>query len=78
MSLECKQILSCMEMSSTTLLPTSSMFAQCEYLDISILMTCTDLDVDSIGYMVMLYPSCVLISHIGPSRWLPTCEVSHA
>ncbi|OOQ86717.1 major facilitator superfamily transporter [Penicillium brasilianum] len=29
----------------------------------------------NIGYMVMLYPSCVLISHIGPSRWLPTCEV---
>ncbi|KAJ5389879.1 Major facilitator superfamily domain general substrate transporter [Penicillium cataractarum] len=29
----------------------------------------------NIGYMLMLYPSCVLISHIGPSRWLPTCEV---
>lgn len=28
-----------------------------------------------IGYMVMLYPSCILISHIGPSKWLPSCEV---
>lgn len=26
--------------------------------------------------MIMLYPSCIIISHIGPSVWLPTCEVS--
>lgn len=26
--------------------------------------------------MIMLYPSCIIISHIGPSIWLPTCEVS--
>jgi hypothetical protein len=39
--------------------------------------TFTDLVLDSIGYMVMLYPSCVLISHIGPSKWLPACEVSY-
>lgn len=25
--------------------------------------------------MVMLYPSCILISYIGPSQWLPTAEV---
>ncbi|QQK40560.1 Sucrose/H+ symporter, plant [Penicillium digitatum] len=29
----------------------------------------------NIGYMIMLYPSCIIISHIGPSIWLPTCEV---
>ncbi|PWY92329.1 MFS general substrate transporter [Aspergillus heteromorphus CBS 117.55] len=29
----------------------------------------------NIGYMVMLYPSCVIISHVGPSVWLPTCEI---
>ncbi|KAJ5783421.1 uncharacterized protein N7518_009098 [Penicillium psychrosexuale] len=29
----------------------------------------------NIGYMVMLYPSCIIISHIGPSVWLPACEV---
>ncbi|RAH67697.1 MFS general substrate transporter [Aspergillus aculeatinus CBS 121060] len=29
----------------------------------------------NIGYMVMLYPSCIIISHIGPAIWLPTCEV---
>ncbi|KAL4946313.1 hypothetical protein BDV06DRAFT_234655 [Aspergillus oleicola] len=29
----------------------------------------------NIGYMVMLFPSCILISYIGPSIWLPTCEV---
>ncbi|PWY67123.1 MFS general substrate transporter [Aspergillus sclerotioniger CBS 115572] len=29
----------------------------------------------NIGYMVMLYPSCIIISHVGPSVWLPTCEV---
>ena len=23
----------------------------------------------------MLYPSCVIISHVGPSYWLPFCEV---
>ncbi|KAL1408544.1 hypothetical protein Q8F55_005356 [Vanrija albida] len=27
------------------------------------------------GYIVMLYPSCVLISHVGPSIWLPGCEL---
>jgi ACS family pantothenate transporter-like MFS transporter len=30
----------------------------------------------SIGYMIMLYPSCIIISHIGPSVWLPAMEVS--
>ncbi|RDW87228.1 MFS transporter-15 [Coleophoma crateriformis] len=29
----------------------------------------------NIGYMVMLYPSCIIVSHIGPSNWLPTCEI---
>jgi hypothetical protein len=29
----------------------------------------------NIGYMVMLYPSCIIISHIGPAKWLPACEV---
>ncbi|KAF3008528.1 hypothetical protein E8E13_006219 [Curvularia kusanoi] len=29
----------------------------------------------NIGYMVMLYPSCIIVSHIGPSKWLPTCEL---
>ncbi|CAH0019634.1 unnamed protein product [Clonostachys rhizophaga] len=29
----------------------------------------------SIGYMIMLFPSCILISHIGPAIWLPSCEV---
>ncbi|PYH91853.1 MFS general substrate transporter [Aspergillus ellipticus CBS 707.79] len=28
-----------------------------------------------IGYMIMLYPSCIIISHVGPSIWLPTCEI---
>lgn len=23
----------------------------------------------------MLFPSCIIVSHIGPGRWLPTCEV---
>ncbi|KAM5360956.1 hypothetical protein ACJZ2D_013410 [Fusarium nematophilum] len=32
----------------------------------------------NIGYMVMLYPSRIIISHIGPSVWLPMCEVSYA
>ncbi|TXT10872.1 hypothetical protein VHUM_02377 [Vanrija humicola] len=27
------------------------------------------------GYIVMLYPSCILISHVGPSVWLPGCEL---
>ena len=30
----------------------------------------------NIGYMVMLYPSCIIISHLGPEKWLPGCEVS--
>ncbi|RAK95822.1 MFS general substrate transporter [Aspergillus ibericus CBS 121593] len=29
----------------------------------------------NIGYMIMLYPSCIIISHVGPSVWLPACEV---
>lgn len=29
----------------------------------------------NIGYIVMLYPSCIIISHIGPEKWLPVCEV---
>ncbi|KJR86226.1 uncharacterized protein SPSK_02262 [Sporothrix schenckii 1099-18] len=29
----------------------------------------------NIGYMVMLYPSCIIVSHFGPHRWLPACEV---
>ena len=29
----------------------------------------------SIGYIIMLWPSCIIISHIGPSKWLPACEV---
>ncbi|KAL4966731.1 major facilitator superfamily domain-containing protein [Aspergillus stella-maris] len=29
----------------------------------------------NIGYMIMLFPSCILISYIGPSVWLPSCEV---
>ncbi|KAJ5312794.1 hypothetical protein N7508_003624 [Penicillium antarcticum] len=31
----------------------------------------------NIGYMIMLYPSCIIISHAGPSIWLPACEVIH-
>jgi len=30
----------------------------------------------SAGYIIMLYPSCIIISHFGPGKWLPTCEVS--
>ncbi|KAH7118712.1 major facilitator superfamily transporter [Dendryphion nanum] len=29
----------------------------------------------NIGYMIMLYPSCIIISHFGPSVWLPGCEL---
>ncbi|KAF2801151.1 major facilitator superfamily transporter [Melanomma pulvis-pyrius CBS 109.77] len=29
----------------------------------------------NIGYMIMLYPSCIVISHFGPSTWLPACEL---
>ncbi|KAL3481043.1 major facilitator superfamily domain-containing protein [Aspergillus californicus] len=29
----------------------------------------------NIGYMIMLFPSCILVSYIGPSVWLPACEV---
>ncbi|CAG9950431.1 unnamed protein product [Clonostachys rosea f. rosea IK726] len=29
----------------------------------------------NIGYMIMLFPSCILISHIGPAIWLPSCEL---
>ncbi|EXJ81390.1 hypothetical protein A1O3_07681 [Capronia epimyces CBS 606.96] len=29
----------------------------------------------NIGYMVMLYPSCITVSYFGPSVWLPSCEV---
>ncbi|RAL14865.1 uncharacterized protein BO97DRAFT_432559 [Aspergillus homomorphus CBS 101889] len=28
----------------------------------------------NIGYIVMLYPSCIIISHVEPAIWLPTCE----
>ncbi|WWC69766.1 uncharacterized protein I206_103709 [Kwoniella pini CBS 10737] len=27
------------------------------------------------GYIIMLWPSCILVSRIGPSKWLPFCEV---
>ncbi|KAE9984846.1 hypothetical protein EG328_008248 [Venturia inaequalis] len=30
----------------------------------------------NIGYIVMLYISCFTISHIGPSVWLPSCELA--
>lgn len=29
----------------------------------------------SIGYIVMLYISCFVVSHIGPGIWLPACEL---
>ncbi|KAF2438210.1 MFS general substrate transporter [Karstenula rhodostoma CBS 690.94] len=29
----------------------------------------------NIGYMVMLYPSCIIVSHFGPSKFLPGCEL---
>ncbi|KAF2628262.1 hypothetical protein BU25DRAFT_458103 [Macroventuria anomochaeta] len=29
----------------------------------------------NIGYMIMLYPSCIIVFHFGPSKWLPTCEL---
>ncbi|KAI5359983.1 putative major facilitator superfamily, MFS transporter superfamily [Septoria linicola] len=29
----------------------------------------------NIGYMIMLYPSCIIIPHFGPHKWLPACEV---
>lgn len=29
----------------------------------------------NVGYLVMLYPSIIIVSYIGPSYWLPTCEV---
>lgn len=44
-------------------------------LNASVAQNC-DIDLDSIGYMIMLYPSCIIVSHVGPSIWLPTCEVS--
>jgi ACS family pantothenate transporter-like MFS transporter len=31
--------------------------------------------IHSIGYIVMLYISCFIISHIDPSIWLPSCEL---
>ncbi|CAG8110034.1 unnamed protein product [Penicillium salamii] len=43
-------------------------------LNASVAQNC-DIDLDSIGYMIMLYPSCIIVSHVGPSIWLPTCEV---
>ncbi|KAF2009144.1 MFS general substrate transporter [Aaosphaeria arxii CBS 175.79] len=30
----------------------------------------------NIGYMVMLYPSCIIVSHYGPHIWLPACELA--
>lgn len=29
----------------------------------------------NIGYMIMLYPSCIIVSHFGPAQWLPGCEL---
>jgi len=29
----------------------------------------------SAGYIIMLFPSCVIVSHYGPGKWLPTCEL---
>ncbi|GAD96129.1 hypothetical protein NECHADRAFT_87447, partial [Paecilomyces variotii No. 5] len=29
----------------------------------------------NIGYMIMLYPSCIITSYVGPSVWLPLSEV---
>ncbi|KKY36927.1 putative major facilitator superfamily transporter [Diaporthe ampelina] len=29
----------------------------------------------NVGYIIMLWPSCVIVSHIGPSKWLPACEL---
>src|SRR3954447_8943177 len=57
-----------MEMSLTTLRLSSSTLPLFHYTDLT--------DTNSIGYMIMLYPSCIIISHIGPSIWLPACEVS--
>lgn len=74
MSLECRKTWNCMGMSWIILPPFSSMLVSSRHLATSIRITFTN--EDSIGYMVMLYPSCILISHIGPSRWLPTCEAS--
>lgn len=64
-----KKISRSMEMSSTTLPPFSSTFLP-SLRCVAILISA------SIGYMIMLYPSCIIISHFGPSKWLPACEVS--
>lgn len=66
---EWKPIWNFMEMSWITL-PLSSSKSSV------LLLWSTLIDNNSIGYMIMLYPSCIIISHIGPSIWLPTCEVS--
>ena len=29
----------------------------------------------NVGYLVMLYPSTIIVSYVGPSFWLPTCEI---
>lgn len=29
----------------------------------------------NVGYLVMLYPSTIIVSYVGPAHWLPTCEV---
>ncbi|KAL1852413.1 hypothetical protein Daus18300_012172 [Diaporthe australafricana] len=29
----------------------------------------------NVGYIIMLWPSCIIVSHIGPSQWLPACEI---
>lgn len=63
-----KQTSNSMEMSSIILRLSSSTFSLVPSRGILI-------NRDSIGYMIMLYPSCIIVSHVGPSIWLPTCEV---
>ncbi|KAH8898083.1 MFS general substrate transporter [Thozetella sp. PMI_491] len=29
----------------------------------------------NVGYIIMLYPSSIIVSYFGPSQWLPFCEV---
>lgn len=68
----CRRICSYMAINSTTSPLTSSELQTC--ITLSVLLGV--LTYSSIGYMIMLYPSCIIMSHIGPSRWLPTCEVN--
>ena len=62
-----RQILSSMVMNTIISRPSSSKSSP---------LLIANADSISIGYMIMLYPSCIIISHIGPSIWLPACEVS--